>query len=82
MIRPAYLIRILDACSQLINVLLLFGDANESVSGRSHRQSWLLEHLIDILFFWEEFHCSNAYYSDLARAKDYINQHEDKKCLL
>ena len=45
-LRPSRLVRAGDALSQLANVLLLNGDANESISGRAHRQgcsTWTAE---------------------------------------
>jgi hypothetical protein len=76
-LRPPYLHRILDALSQLGNTVLLNGDANESISGRAHREGWQLENhgwrrverIIDALFFWESDHCYWAYANDIARAE-------------
>ena len=39
-IPTGYLKRVGDALSQLGNVVLLNGDPNESISGRSYRQGW------------------------------------------
>ena len=73
-LRPAWLIRLLDSFSQVANVLLLNGDANESVSGRAYRQNWETSvKIIDTLFFFDQDHCRNAYLSDLARAYAIIN---------
>jgi len=67
-LRPVWPIRLLDAVSQFLNVLLLNGDANESISGRAYRENWKAEKFIDTLFFFDPEHCRNAYLSDLARA--------------
>ncbi len=72
-LRPSYLVRLFDALSQVLNVLVLNGDANESVSGRAHRLEWTLaETLIDRLFYWEPGHCYWAYMNDLERARELI----------
>lgn len=71
MLRPSYLIRAGDALSQLVNVLLLNGDANESISGRAHREGWKrAERTINRLLAWlEPDHCRAAYLADLERAR-------------
>jgi hypothetical protein len=72
-LRPAYLHRVFDALSQFLNVLVLNGDANESISGRAHRLEWtLVESIIDKAFFWEHAHCYWAYMNDLERARQLI----------
>jgi len=77
----SYLTRVGDATSQLVNVTFLFGiNANESVSGRSHRlkqkhKSWKwLNAAID--FTLDQDHCERAYYNDLVRAKNTIAEAE------
>ena len=73
-LRPAWLIRLLDSFSQVLNVLLLNGDANESISGRAYRENWATTvKIIDAVMFLETDHCRNAYLSDLARAYAIIN---------
>lgn len=74
-----YLSRVGDAISQLLNVLVLFGDnANESISGRSHRlksrfRSWAwLNAFIDFVF--GKNHCELAYLKDINRAKKTISE--------
>jgi hypothetical protein len=71
-LRPKYHIRVLDAVSQLLNVLFLNGDANESISGRAHRSEWKAANLINKLIFWEPDHCYWAYMTDLSRARELI----------
>ncbi|MEK9700254.1 MAG: hypothetical protein VW270_31015 [Candidatus Poseidoniales archaeon] len=79
-----YVTRVGDATSQLINVAILFGDnANESVSGRSHRLkdkskawSWV-NASIDYLF--DQDHCERAYLNDVARAAKTLNEAKPKK---
>lgn len=70
--RPNYAVRIFDAVSQLINVILLFGNANESISGRSYREGWtMLQGLIDTVVFWETDHCMKAHFTDTVRAHEW-----------
>lgn len=74
-----YVTRVGDATSQLVNVAVLLGDnANESVSGRSHRLkdvnkawSWV-NASIDYVF--DEDHCERAYVNDIARAKKTLEE--------
>lgn len=69
--------RALDAVSQLANVLVLDGEANESISGRAFRESWKVEKLINFLIIWEKDHCKLSYYADLARAKALVYEAEN-----
>ena len=79
-----YVTRVGDATSQLINVAILRGDnANESVSGRSHRlkdksKAWAwLGASIDYVF--DENHCERAYNNDVARAAKTLSESKPKK---
>ena len=79
-----YVTRVGDATSQLVNVALLWGDnANESVSGRSHRlkdthKAWgWLNASIDYVF--DEDHCERAYLNDVARAEKTVQEAKPKK---
>lgn len=71
-----YFMRVGDAISQLLNVVLFNGEANESLSGRSYRQQdhwfWgLMRRIIDLLFkYWTPHHCMDSYLADLERAKE------------
>ena len=76
-----YVTRVGDASSQLVNVALLWGDnANESVSGRSHRlkdksKPWgWVNATIDYVF--DQDHCERAYINDVARAKKTVEEAE------
>lgn len=74
-LRPAYLIRLLDATSQWLNVALLWGDANESISGRAFREGWRkTEAVINTLAFWEPDHCRRAHETDVLRAHKLIEE--------
>ena len=74
-----YVTRVGDATSQFVNVAFLWGDnANESVSGRSHRmkdksKAWRwLNASIDYIF--DENHCERAYVNDVARAQRTVEE--------
>lgn len=74
-LRPSYLIRLLDATSQWLNVALLRGDANESISGRAFRQGWRrTEAVIDTLVWWEPDHCRRAHETDILRAHKLVKE--------
>lgn len=72
-------LKIGDAISQLLNVLLLPNhletSANESISGRAYRCSWKkTQSVIDFIFSpFEKDHCRLAYEKDLYRCKQYID---------
>jgi len=63
-----------DALSQFFNVLLLNGDPNESISGRSYRQSWTTAAAM-IDFLLGEYHCRDSFYNDVKRAKALCDQY-------
>ena len=68
------LVKIGDALSQLLNVTFLprhrETNANESISGRAHRQGWLrVERVIDLVSSpIEPDHCKKSHESDINRA--------------
>ena len=75
----SYFIRIGDATSQLLNVLIFLGEnPNESISGRSWRlrQKWFwgkMRILVDWLFSpIEADHCERSHINDVARAATLI----------
>ena len=78
------IIKIGDAVSQLLNVTFLprhqMTTANESLSGRAHRERWRIECWIDALFFWQRNprHCERAYLSDVERAIAFKAQHRER----
>lgn len=67
-------VRIGDALSQLLNVLLLNGHPNESLSGRAWRTSSVWYIVIDAVLWFDPDHCMSAYLNDLQYAKDLIKQ--------
>jgi prepilin-type processing-associated H-X9-DG protein len=73
----AYIKSLWSACSQLANVAFLGGHANESISGRAHREPWpRAKRVINALFFWQVDHCKSAYMNDVKWAKAYAEQHD------
>lgn len=74
--RPGRIMRALDGVSQILNVILLDGDANESISGRAYREEWeTAERLINGLFFWQSSHCRESYTNDVHRARELLREH-------
>ena len=69
-----YLLRVGSALSQLGNVVLLNGAPNESISGRSYRQRWWSEPVIDFIF--GKGHCKAAYRQDTVDAYNYLVEYE------
>lgn len=63
------LIRFGDALSQLMNVILLNGHPNESLSGRAWRTQSKWRHVIDAILWFDKDHCKTAYFNDLKYAK-------------
>ena len=69
-----YLIHVGDATSQWVNTVFLFGEPNESISGRSwrlrHKIQWHVARVvIDCLMSpFEDDHCFKAYDADMKRA--------------
>lgn len=60
-----YLMRAGSACSQLLNVLLLNGHPNESVSGRCYREGWrTAEALINAIFWFDPEHCLSSHLNE------------------
>lgn len=54
-----------NVISQALNVLLLNGHPNESISGRCYREQWnTAENIINKVFFWQSNHCRGAYNKD------------------
>jgi len=75
-----------DALSQLANQCLPNSDdtnANESISGRSHRAGWPSERWIDAVFVWDRdhrhAHCRRAYLRDVWRARGLLLRHRRRK---
>ena len=73
-----YLIRLGDALSQFLNVLLFGGDPNYSISGDAYRLKRVkLMFVIDLIFSpFEEHHCEKAYINDVLKAKKLLEESE------
>lgn len=67
-----YIANVWSALSQLLNAVFLFGHPNESISGRSYRQGWWVERVINAAFFWQSRHCRGAYAADRQWAASYL----------
>ena len=81
--RPGRFYRAIDALSQMLNVVLLDGDANESLSGRCDRQEWkTAERIIDAVFWWESSHCRLAYQADVQRARDVLREYVTRSSVI
>lgn len=74
-------IRIGDATSQWINVLLLDGNPNESISGRAYREHHWSQRYIDAVadIFGDYSHCERAYLADLSYSGQIMAQHARRK---
>ena len=71
-----YIVRVGDALSQFINVLVFFShNPNESISGKAYRlrkesKSWNVGyHIVNAIFFLQEDHCRASYLKDVKRAR-------------
>jgi len=68
MIKKSYLLRVLIAIDQLINVILFNGHEDNTISGHvgykaiySSKKRWkILELIIDAMFFFDDNHCFNS----------------------
>jgi len=72
-------IRVGDALSQFLNVLLLNGHPNESLSGRAFRVKSRWRYLIDAVLWFDADHCQTAYLNDLAYAKTLISEDQNDR---
>ena len=71
-----YIMRVLLAIDQLLNVVLCNGAPDETMSAASYRMHrdgrfWgFLMPVIDLMFFWQgPNHCFNAYLKELSRTQ-------------
>lgn len=84
MILIAYLIRLGDALSQFLNVLIFGGDSNHSISGDAWRfkREWLRK-TIDFVFRpFEKDHCYKAHLHDIQKASRLLREWNDKHTLI
>jgi len=61
-----YLARNAIALDQQVNALL-GGSPDETLSARCHREDLAIKRLVNLLFFWQNDHCYQAYLSELYR---------------
>ena len=75
-----YFKRLGNTMSQFFNVLLLNGDANESISGRSYRCGWWSEKYIDMVFSWfgDEDHSMMSHVNELKWANNFIKKKRER----
>ena len=67
--------RLLAWGSQTVNVWLLFGHHDQTVSARCYvnrcKKGWRVAYyLVDAIFFWEKGHCKKSYEEDVKFAKE------------
>lgn len=76
---PPYIAKMWSAFSQFLNVLLLNGHPNESISGRCYGEPWpRAMRIINWVFFWQKNHCKSAYMTDVKWARFYLSETERK----
>lgn len=61
-----YWMRSLIAIDQLVNVMVFWGEPDETLSARSYRLRSIpfwgcMRLVLDALFFWQESHCRQCY---------------------
>ena len=72
-----YLARVGNALSQLLNVVLLNGHPNESVSGRCHREGWkTAETIVDTLFWFDPEHCLHSHLNERVWCRSIMGQYD------
>jgi hypothetical protein len=70
-------IRIAAWLSQGVNVLLLGGHHDETVSARAYRRAWPLRHVINAIFFFQEDHCYQSHMWDIKWASELLESRHD-----
>lgn len=65
--------------SQTVNVWILNGHPDETVSARAHRQQdkcrWrIVRQVTNSLFFWQQDHCYTSYAQDVHRAQKILER--------
>ena len=67
-----YLQNILIALDQFIGSLLPGSYPFETISSRAFREGWAIEKLINKVFFWDENHCEESYWSGIRSRQDFL----------
>jgi len=70
-------LRIMAWFSQTVNVWLLFGHHDQTVSARcfvnqAHPLWGVAYRLINRIFFWQEDHCERSYLADVSYAQEFL----------
>ena len=83
--QEGYIPRVWSIASRFINVALLNGSPNESVSSRCYRilhmqksksiQWKVYGWLANKLFFWQENHIKKAYYYNISFCEEFLDRH-------
>lgn len=68
-----YLVRVGNALSQLCNVVFLNGHPNESISGRSYREGWAIQRVIDTIFWFDPEHCLSSHLNERVWCRRIMN---------
>lgn len=74
-----WITRLWSAFSQFLNVLLLNGHPNESISGRCYGEPWpRTMKIVNAVFSFQANHCKSAYLSDVRWAREYLAKTAEK----
>lgn len=81
-----YLGSVAISVSQMANAVILFGDPDETISGRSYRRGVLdgnivwkgLSIVINCIFFLQEDHVKESYVFDIKRARRVVIAHDSR----
>jgi len=75
----SYLKNLWNAFSQFLNVLLLNGSPNESLSSRAYAEPWpKTMWIINKVFFWQNNHCRGAFANELRLSEEYVRKAIEK----
>lgn len=71
------LLRLSAWASQTVNVWLLFGHHDQTVSARCyvnrHKKGWkFFYYLINMIFFWQDDHCRDSFIQDVLFSEEVI----------
>lgn len=72
------LVKSLDAFSQLLNVIIFNGDENYSLSADAYRYNRKVLMLLANALFMSETHCKDAYYRDIDKARQLLQNLKDE----
>ena len=77
----AWFLRVSAWCSQTINLWVLFGHHDTTVSARCYinrnRKGWGVAYrVINKIFFWQDDHCRESFLADVLFAKEVLAIHK------